>query len=133
MNKPDSIHSSGRILRHGRQANELTAEAVERRARELAQIDGRSPDLIEREDLRRSRAELSGDTLPPSTLTDSESNAGLSRDPGEPPSDTGIQIPDLNESEEQQVTERLVLEGVEEAQHEQMLAASRLRRREERT
>jgi hypothetical protein len=132
MNKPDSSPSSGRILRHGHQADQVTAEAVERRARELAQIDGRSPDLIDDEDLRRSRAELSGDTLPPSTLTDAESNAGLSRDPSEPFSDSGTQIPNLNESEDQQITERLVLEGVEEAQHEQMLAASRLRRREER-
>lgn len=122
----------GRILRHGHRADQITDDEIDRRARELAQIAGRSPNVITDEDRRQARAELSGEALPETTLTDSEGIAGLSRDPSEPPSDTGLQVPVQNESEDQQVTERLVLEGVEEAQHDQMLAASRRRRREER-
>lgn len=122
----------GRILRHGRRADQITEDAVDQRARELAQIAGRSPNVITDEDRRLARAELSGETLPDTTLTDDEGVAGLTRDTGEPRSYTGAPVPQQNEPEDQQVTERLVLEGVEEAQHDQMLAASRQRRREER-
>ncbi len=123
----------GRILRHGHRADQITHDAIDQRARELAQIAGRSPEMITEEDRRRARAELNGDTLPETTLTDSEGTAGLTRDPSEPPSDTGVHVPQQDEPDNQQVAERLVLEGVEEAQHDQMLAASRQRRREERT
>jgi hypothetical protein len=123
----------GRILRHGYRADQITDDAIDQRARELAQIAGRSPELITEEDRRRARAELSGESLPATTLTDSEGTAGLTRDPSEPPSDTGMHVPQQDEPDNQQVAERLVLEGVEEAQHDQMLAASRQRRREERT
>jgi hypothetical protein len=133
MNSPKNPSETGRILRHGHRADQVTDEAIDRRARELAQIDGRAPGAVTADDRRLARAELSGETLPDTTLTDSESTAGLSRDPSEPASDTGAQVPGQNEPEDQQVTERLVVEGVEEAQHDQMLAASRKRRHDERT
>lgn len=132
MNPSLPSPESGRILRHGHRADQITDDAIDQRARELAQIAGRSPDTITDDDRRRARAELSGDSLPETTLTDSEGTAGLTRDPSEPPSDTGVHVPQQDEADNQEVAERLVLEGVEEAQHDQMLAASRQRRREER-
>ncbi|HEY8932527.1 MAG TPA: hypothetical protein VIM44_04355 [Rariglobus sp.] len=121
----------GRILRHGHRADQITEDAIDQRARELAQIAGRSPDTITDEDRQRAHTELSGETLPETTLTDADGTTALTRDPSEPPSDTGLHVQQQNEPETQQIAERLVLEGVEEAQHDQMLAAARERRRKE--
>lgn len=123
-----SLENTARILRHGKRADEITEEAIEVRARELVLIDGRSPREIGDADRARALAELRGETLPETSLDNGESVAGLSRDPAEPLSIPGERTPDHNVPEDQEVQERLVLEGVEEAQHDQMLAASRRRR-----
>lgn len=122
-----SIDQAARILRHGERADEITEEAIEIRARELALIDGRSPREITEQDLEQALAELRGDLLPPTSLDDGEGKAGITRDPAEPRSIPGERKPILNEPEDQEMQERLVLEGVEEAQHDQMLAARRRR------
>ena len=122
-----SIDNSARILRHGRRADEITDEAIDIRAREFALIDGRSPREVTEEDRRRALADLRGDLLPRGSMDNGESSAGLSRDPSEPLSIPGERTPIRNEPEDQEVQERLVLEGVEEAQHDQMLAARRRR------
>lgn len=116
---------SGRILRHGKSVSEITDEAISARARELALIDGRSTDEVTDEDYENSYAELRGERIPDTTLDDAIASGGLTRDPSEPVSITGTQAPEQNEPEDQEVMERLVLEGVEEAQHDQMLAARR--------
>jgi len=121
----------GRILRHGHRADQITEEAIDQRARELGQIAGRPPDTITDGDRRRARAELRGEALPETTLTDSEGTLALTRDPSEPPSNTGMHVPQQDEPDNQEVAERLVLEGVEEALHDQMLAASRQSRRKQ--
>ncbi len=118
---------SARILRHGRRADEITEEAIAQRARELAMIDGRSPRDITDEDRRHALAELRGESLPETSFDDDETSASLTRDPSEPLSVAGERKPTRNEPEDQEVQERLVLEGVEEAQHDQMLAARRRR------
>lgn len=122
-----SIDHSARILRHGERADEITDEAIEIRARELVLIDGRSPREIGEEYRARALAELRGETLPETSLDNGEGSTGLSRDPSEPLSISGERTPIRNEPEDQEVQERLVLEGVEEAQHDQMLAARRRR------
>lgn len=119
----------GRILRHGHSADEVTAEAIEVRARELALIDGRPSNQVTEEDRRQSRADLLGENLPATAQDDAESAGGLSRDPAEPVSRTGHPAPEQTTVDEQDVAERLTLEGVEEAQHDQMLAARRQERR----
>lgn len=122
-----SIDHSARILRHGRRADEITDEAVEIRARELALIDGRSGRDATEEDRQRALAELRGQALPDTSLDNGESVAGLSHDPSDPLAIPGERTPIYNEPEDQEVQERLVLEGVEEAQHDQMLADRRRR------
>lgn len=123
---------TGRILRHGRRADEVTAKAIDVRARELAVIDGRSASTATDDDRRRGREELLGHHFPETTPGEDESADRVTRDPAEPAVNAGRQTPMRNEPEEQEVMERLALEGVEEAQHDQMLAARRHERDERR-
>jgi hypothetical protein len=121
--------TNGRILVHGRGTGGIGSADIERRARELADIDGRSGAEITRADLARAEAELMGTALPPTTMEDDETDAAISRDPSEPISINGHEIPLREGPDEEKAVERLALEGVEEAQHEQMLAARRRARR----
>ncbi len=121
----------GKILLHGNGAGGITGGDVERRAAEIALINGRSPGTITEADREEARAELGGTTLPATTAEDVEGVAGLNRDPSEPPSIGGHQTPNLEGPDEQKAVERLATEGVEEAQHDQMLAARHRQRRAE--
>jgi hypothetical protein len=121
--------SSGRILIHGKGTGGISHAAIERRARELADIDGRSGAAITDDDVTRARAELMGSHLAATTVEDAESDGGLSRDPSEPRSISGHETVTREGPDEEKAVERLALEGVEEAQHDQMLAARRRERR----
>lgn len=120
--------SNGRILSRGRGAGGVTKKDIEHRARELAAIDGRNGDQITDDDLARARAELMGLQLPATNVEDRISETGITRDPSEPPSTVGHEAPINEGPDEEKAIERLALEGVEEAQHEQMLAARRRER-----
>jgi hypothetical protein len=65
---------------------------------------------------------LPNDSLPPDLDENENSTDSLSRDPSDPPANRGRQIPEYAEADEEEQIERTVLEGVEEAQHEQMVA-----------
>jgi hypothetical protein len=127
MNNTPNREHTARILRHGQRADEITREAIETRARELVIIAGRPAREVNDSDRTRALDELRGQHLPDTSLDDDEGAAGLSRDPSEPIAVSGQRTPIINEPEEQEVQERLVLEGVEEAQHDQMLADRRRR------
>jgi len=131
MSRPRRIThpTRGKVLIRGMGTGGITGTDIERRARELADLDGRDPAKYTQADLARARAELSGSGLPATTSDDAEGEYGLTRDPSEPPSDSGRQIPDDEGPDEQKAAERLAEEGIEEAQHEQMLAARRMERR----
>jgi hypothetical protein len=120
--------TNGRILSRGRGAGGVTKKDIEHRARELAAIEGRRGDQITDDDLARARADLMGLQLPSTTVEDRVSETGISRDPSEPPSNVGHEAPIREGPDEEKAMERLALEGVEEAQHEQMLAARRRER-----
>jgi hypothetical protein len=121
--------TTGRILVHGEGIGGISRAAIERRARELADIDGRSGAAITTDDLARARAELLGSNLGATTVEDAGSDTGLTRDPSEPPSISGHETITREGPDEEKAVERLALEGVEEAQHDQMLAARRRERR----
>lgn len=113
--------NSGKILVHSQGTGVLTTSDLKRRADELADIAGHvEPSREEREQAAR---ELEGGDLPDPTESDAISEHALTRDPSEPVSNFGHQTPDREAPDEQKGIERLVNEGVEEAQHEQMLAA----------
>ncbi len=65
---------------------------------------------------------LPNDDLPADLNENENSIDSLSRDPSDPPANRGRQIPEYAEADEEEQIERTVLEGVEEAQHEQMVA-----------
>lgn len=122
MNSNDSNH--GKMLWHGAETGEITNSMIERRAREIALIEGH--DAVLAEDRRVARHELHGDTLPDTVSNDSAAIAlSMNRDPSDPVSVPGHQTPTHNEGDDQDTIERLAIEGVEEAQHEQMLASRR--------
>jgi hypothetical protein len=121
--------TSGRILLHGKGTGGISRAAIERRARELADIDGRSGAMITDDDIARARAELLGADLAATTVEDADEIGGLSRDPSEPRSIPGHETVTREGPDEEKAVERLALEGVEEAQHDQMLAARRRQRR----
>jgi hypothetical protein len=122
MNSHES--TSGKILLHGADAGEITPEMIDERAQEIALIDGR--DSVTAGDRRLARQELQGRELPETTLDDSPLIAlSLNRDPSDPISAPGHQTPTYNEADDDDLSERLAIEGIEEAQHEQMLAARR--------
>ncbi len=114
----------GKTLLHGNEAGEITPAMTARRAEEIALIDGRSEATAE--DRRLAQKELQGEDLPDTMADDTPSIASsLSRDPSEPLSVPGHQTPVYNEADNDDTTERLAIEGIEEAQHDQMLAARR--------
>ena len=121
----------GKILLHGNGTGDLSGDDVERRARENAIIDGRDASAVTEADRAQARAELRGVDLPDTTGDDVEGIGGLIRDRSEPPSLTGRQTTNWEGPDSQKAVERLVSEGAEEAQHDQMLAARRMERRRE--
>ena len=115
--------TSGKILIHENGLGEMTEREIAERALELAVIDGRAS--ATKEDLDRAQAELRGKMVPSTSDSESSSMDSLSRDPSDPPANHGRQMPNYEGADEGTALERLVAEGVEEAQHDQMLAARR--------
>ena len=97
----------------------FTKADVERRAVELALIDNRTEPT--EEDLAAALAEFNDRHLPDAVNEDAESMQSMSRDPSDPMVDRGRQVPTYGGEDEKTALEQLALEGVEEAQHEQML------------
>ena len=97
---------------------------VERRARELALIRGRT-EPGEEDRAEAAREFLDGD-LPALVSDDADSTRSRSRDPRDPAFDCGHQLPEYGVDDEKADLERLTLEGVEEAQHDQMLTSRRV-------
>lgn len=94
---------------------------LERRALELALIDNRS--TASDEDRARARAEFQDRFLPDAVNEDAESMQSMSRDPSDPVVDRGRQAPEYGGDDEKTALEKMALEGVEEAQHDQMVEA----------
>ena len=130
MNKNQSTY--GKVLLNGKGAGGITEKDIERRARELASLNGDPLTMAFAEEyLAQARRELAGENLPLTTNESNEARGAITRDPSEPISQTGRQVPDLEEPDGQMDLEHLTEEGVEEAQHEQMLAARKRARRED--
>jgi hypothetical protein len=106
---------------HGDGVGTVTRADVERRAKEIANIENRS--RITPEDRERARADLSERNLPAAINEDADTMQSMSRDPSDPITDRGRQAPEYMDADEKTALEHLALEGVEEAQHDQMTAA----------
>ena len=86
---------------------------------ELALIDNRSE--ATEEDRARALAEFQDRDLPDTVNQDADSMQSLSRDPSDPMVDRGHQVPEYGGQDEDTDLQKMALEGVEEAQHEQMV------------
>ena len=104
---------------HGTGVGAFTKADVERRARELALIANRTEPTDE--DRALALAEFRDRHLPDAVNEDAESMQSMSRDPSDPMVDRGRQVPEYGGEDEKAALEHLALEGVEEAQHEQMV------------
>lgn len=113
----------GRFTENGRGLGTVTEEMVRARARELALINGR-PEQVLDSDLDQARRELQGEErLNPEPSAAEEI-------PEEDrweivPDNTGQQAPTVPAPDEQTFAERLVEEGVEDAEQDQMVKATR--------
>ena len=120
----------GKISEHGNGIGAPSPEAVERRAREIAMIDERNPDDFTEADWAQARHELMGEenNVPPEETPD---NADMTEEWSVIASSKGHHIPRPGTQEEETVGEHLVIEGIEEATHDQMLEARREERQQE--
>jgi hypothetical protein len=120
----------GKISEHGHGIGAPSPEEVERRAREIAMIDERNPDEFTEADWAQARHELRGEenNVPPEETPD---NAEMTEEWSVIASSKGHHIPRPGTQEEETVGEHLVIEGIEEATHDQMLEARREERQQQ--
>jgi hypothetical protein len=121
----------GRFSAHGRGLGTVTEQMIRQRASEIAEINGRSKHNILSSDLDQARRELQGEERlnPEATAAERipederwESNTGS----------TGTQAETLPAADEQTFAEKLVEEGVADAEHDQEVEATREGLRRER-
>ena len=98
--------ATGKILKHGEGLGVADKADVEQRAAEAARIEGRHG--ANDEDQQQAEREFRGEEIPPTSEEDSDGVGSLSRDPSEPASNPGRQIPNRENEDEQLSTERLV-------------------------
>lgn len=117
-------HISQKLEVRGQGVSGFSEVDIQRRAKELALIDNR--DEPNDTDRKRALAEFRDRTLPDAVNEDADSMQSLSRDPSDPLSDRGHQAPEYGTDDEKAALEKMALEGVEEAQHEQMVQSRNL-------
>jgi hypothetical protein len=122
MNKDPS--EEGRISEDSRGLGTVTPEMVLERARELAVINGRPPDQILDSDLEQALRELTGEQEESPDQATLESLPESERwDPI--PGSAGQQAPTVPAPDAQAELVKIVREGVDDAEHDQMLKGSR--------
>jgi hypothetical protein len=109
-----------RIEWHGGESGTMNSDMLEERAREIAIIEGRKPEDVNQNDRDRARMELRDDELILSS-EDAHSDVVVSRNPADPTVEIGHEVQSHLNDIEQERTEKEVLEGVREAEHERML------------
>ena len=123
LNMAMDQEQQGKILRGTEGLGVITPQIIEERAREIARSDGRA----EANDLDRTRArkELTGATAVP------EQPATV----GEPDSDwytprgsSGEKVPTVHPEDEENIPEKLIQEGIDEADHDQRSKSGRTRK-----
>jgi hypothetical protein len=118
----DVRNSRGKILRGTEGIGTVTPQMVEERSREIARSDGRNrPNDLDR---TRAREDLTG-TTPDSEKRPTREEPG--RDWQMPLVSTGERAPTVRPEDDQNIPEKLIQEGVEEADHDQRLSSERSR------
>jgi hypothetical protein len=120
--------TKGKILRGTEGIGTVTPQMIEQRAREIARSDGRAqPNSL---DSTRAREELTG-SAPSSGKSPTREEPG--RDWGMPLVSSGEKTPTLRPEDDANLPEKLIRQGVEEADHDQRLRSEQNKeaRREE--
>lgn len=119
----DETHSRGKIVWGTEGFGTVTPQMIEERALEIARSDGRAqPNDLDRS---RAREDLTGAT------SGSEKNP-TREEPGRdwqmPLVSTGEKAPTVRPEDDENIAEKLIHEGVEEADHDQRLSSARTHR-----
>lgn len=114
--------TNAKILRGTEGLGTVTPKMIEERAREIARSDGRSqPNDLDR---ASAREELTGPSVDSEKLPTMEEPG---RDWQMPLVSTGKKAPTVRPEDDGNILEKLVQEGIEEADHDQRLNAERNR------
>jgi hypothetical protein len=117
----DETHSTGKILRGSEGVGTVTPQIIEERAREIARSDGRAqPNDLDR---TRAREDLTG---PTSSSEKRPTKEEPGRDWQMPLVSTGEKAPTVRPEDEENIPDKLVQEGVEEADHDQRVSSGRI-------
>jgi hypothetical protein len=115
----DELQQRGKIVRGTEGLGTVTPQMIEERAREIARTDGRShPNDLDR---TSAREELIGATAGSQKRPTREEPG---RDWQMPLVSTGEKAPKVRPEDDENIPEKLVREGVEEADHDQRLSSS---------
>jgi hypothetical protein len=118
--KRDQIEE-GRISNHSHGLGTVTQEMVRERAREIAIINGRSTDHISPADFAQAKRELTGHDDPESA--EEKLPTWEHWDPV--PGTVGHAAPLVSPHDEQTDSEKLIEEGISEAEHEHMVEGTK--------
>jgi hypothetical protein len=121
--KQNSIEE-GRISNRGEGLGTVTEEMVRQRASEIAVINGRSKHNVLEIDLEQARREMQGEEGLNPTPTAAEN---LTEDQrwGVDGTSSGRKIPSVPAADEQTYAEKLVEEGIADAEHDQEYEATK--------
>jgi len=117
------MEEKGRLSANGRGLGTVTREMVARRAREIAEINGR-PGNMQDSDFQEAQRELTTEDMD-QPKTSAEELLPEDKRWMEVPENEGRKVGNLPAPDEQTFAEKLVEEGVEDAEHDQMKRATR--------
>ena len=122
-----NLLDEGDLIKTSAESNPVTRDEIHARARELALIEGRVPPNVSQADYEQAKQELTGE----SDLSRQEAilDAISDPNPSDPTSSSiGYQLPESpNEDEDDEgrsQSEQLAENGVEKAEHDQVLQAA---------
>ncbi len=113
--------NTARILVHSEGLGTPHMELVRKRAEELAMINGRT--RFSEADWRQAKIELHGNAGPDGSTADEMAAFAMVSESDMVASDVGHHIERVPMEDDVNVVEELIAEGMEEAEHERMLAA----------
>src|SRR5215471_14239920 len=118
----DEAQARGKIVRGTEGVGTMTPQMIEERAREIAHSDGRAQaNDLDRTGAREQLIGPTSDSAKPPTREEP------GRDWQMPLVSTGEKAPTLRPEDEQNIPEKLIEEGLEEADHDQRLSSGETR------